>query len=149
MCTSFCSIGLLGSKLFPEIISAILSRHAHPPINKLPIKTPPTYCSWKQALNAGNGGLTRWDCSFLTPSMPKRTEMALPVPTRCGHAVCTFRIHPPTSPYPALSAEAEHISKRHCQKWHREAESLMTYTRTMGPKELKPFTNHATLEISL
>ena len=36
----------------------------------------------KRALNSGNGGPTRWDRWFLTPFMLKRTEMALPVPTK-------------------------------------------------------------------
>ena len=27
------------------------------------------------------------------------------------HAVCTLRVHPPTSPYPTFSAETEPISK--------------------------------------
>jgi len=35
----------------------------------------------KWALNSGNGALTRRDRWFLTPFMPKRMEMALPVPT--------------------------------------------------------------------
>jgi len=35
---------------------------------------------------------------------------------RCGHAVYTLWVNPPTSPYPALSAEAEAISKGHCWK---------------------------------
>jgi len=60
--------------------------------------------------------------------------MALPVPTksllrtdepRCGHPVCTLRVHPPTSPCPALSAGAEPKSQGHGRKWHHEAESLM------------------------
>ena len=29
-------------------------------------------------------------------------------------------LHPPTSPCPALSAEAEPISKGHCRKWHHK-----------------------------
>ena len=36
----------------------------------------------KRALNSGNGGPTRWDRWFLTPFMPKRIEMALPVLTK-------------------------------------------------------------------
>jgi len=65
------------------------------------------------------------EISFLTPFMPKRTEIALPVPTnlvisryksRDSHAVRTLLMHPPTSPYPVLSAEAQPISKGHCQK---------------------------------
>ena len=42
------------------------------------------------------------------------------VEPRDGHAVCTVRVHPPTSPYPALSAEAEPISEGHCRKWHHK-----------------------------
>ena len=49
---------------------------------------------------------------------------------RHGHAVCTLQLHPPTSPCPALIAEAEPISKG--RKWHHEAESLMTDISTMG-----------------
>jgi len=55
---------------------------------------------------------------------------------RRGHAVCTLRVHPPTSPCPALSAQAEPKSQRHCRKWHHEAESLMRDIFAMGPKEL-------------
>jgi len=53
--------------------------------------------------------------------------MALPVPTKSlrSHAVCTLRVHPPTSPCPTLSAHAEPKSQGHCRKWHHEAESLM------------------------
>jgi len=51
--------------------------------------------------------------------MPKRIEMALPVPNKsfletspdAAHAVCTLWVHPPISPIPTLSAEAEPISK--------------------------------------
>ena len=133
MYPSFCSVRLLGSKLLPEVISAILIRYVlwpHPPISKC--------LTEKWALNAGNGGPSRWDCLFLTPFVPKRTEMALPsanqvIPRdkpRHGHAVCTLQLHPPTSPYPTLIAEAEPISKG--RKWHHEAESLMTDISTMG-----------------
>jgi len=57
--------------------------------------------------------------------MPKRTEMALPVPTKSFVEMSpdvamllhpSLWMHPPTSPYPALSAEAEPISKGHCRK---------------------------------
>jgi len=59
--------------------------------------------------------------------------MALLVPTKAflsraqahGHAFCVHWVHPPTFPYPALSAHAEPVSKGHCWKWHHEAESLM------------------------
>jgi len=76
MYPSFCSVGLLSSKLLPEVISAILKRYVlwpHPPISKC--------LAEKWALNAGNGVPTRWDCLFLTPFMPKRTEIALPCQT--------------------------------------------------------------------
>ena len=56
------------------------------------------------------GGPTRQDSYFLIPFMPKIAEMALPVPTKAfllrspdtANAVCTFQMHPPTSPCPAL-----------------------------------------------
>ena len=57
--------------------------------------------------------------------------MALPVPTQS-----VLQMSPPTFPYPALSAEAEPISKEHCRKLHHEVESLITYICAMGPKEL-------------
>jgi len=51
--------------------------------------------------------------------MPKRTEMALPVPTRSllrtSPDAAMLRVHPPTSPCPALSAHAEPKSKGYCQ----------------------------------
>jgi len=47
--------------------------------------------------------------------MPERSEIALPVPTQS-----VLQMSPPTSPYPALSAEAEPISKEHCRKLHHE-----------------------------
>ena len=36
---------------------------------------------------------------------------------RHNHAVCTLRVHPPTSLCPALSAHAEPKSQGHCWKW--------------------------------
>ena len=36
--------------------------------------------------------------------------------SRDGCAVCTLQVHPPISPYPAFSAEAEPICKGHCMK---------------------------------
>jgi len=50
---------------------------------------------------------------------------------RCGYAVYLW-VHPSTSSYPDLSAEAEPISKGRNWKSHHEAESLMTYIR-YGP----------------
>jgi len=35
---------------------------------------------------------------------------------RSSHTLCTLQAHPSTFPCPALSAEAEPISKGHCQK---------------------------------
>jgi len=35
---------------------------------------------------------------------------------RYGHVVCILQVHAPTSSCPTLSAKAEPISKRHCQK---------------------------------
>ena len=68
-----------------------------------------------------------------TPSANQVTSKDEP---RCGHAVCTLRVHPPTSPCPSLSAHAETKSQGHCRKWHHEAESLMTDISAMGPIEL-------------
>ena len=104
----------------------------------------PTCHSWKTGLEHWKWGACKVDRLFLTPFMPNRTEYGPPsankvvstTKPRHGHAVFTLQVHPPTSPYPALSAEAEPISKRHCQKWHHEAETLMTYISAMGPKEL-------------
>jgi len=59
--------------------------------------------------------------------MPKRTEMALPVPTKsllemnsdaAVLLICTLRVHSPTSPYHALSAEAspKDIAKSYIMK---------------------------------
>ena len=56
---------------------------------------------------------------------------------RRSHVVCTLRVYPPTSPYPALSAEAEPTSKGYYQMWHHGAESLMMGISAMGPKESK------------
>jgi len=58
---------------------------------------------------------------------------------RDSHAVCTLRVHPPTSPCPVLSAHTEPKSQGHCWKWHHEAESLMMDISTMVPKELTTF----------
>ena len=62
---NFCSVGLLGSKLLPEVILAILNRYvtlATPPISKHLDKSlekcQPAVAE-KHALNAGNGGPTR------------------------------------------------------------------------------------------
>ena len=44
---------------------------------------------------------------------------------RDGHAVCTLGVHPPTSPSPTLSAEAEPISKGHCRKWDPNNKGIM------------------------
>ena len=67
---------------------------------------------------------------------PSANQIISTAEPRCNHAVCTLWVHAPTSPYPALSAEAEPISKRHCRKWHHEAESLMMLIGAMGPKRL-------------
>ena len=59
---------------------------------------------------AGNGGPTKPDGYFLTPFMPKlmgppsADQDLSTTELRHGHAVCTLRVHPPTSPCPALSA---------------------------------------------
>ena len=58
------------------------------------------------------------------------------VEPRHGHVVCTLRVHPPTSPCPALSADAEPFSQGHCRKSHDEDESIMTTFGVLGPKGL-------------
>jgi len=76
--------------------------------------------------------------------MLKRTEMALPVTTKsllktspdAAMLFAPLRVHPPTSPCPALSAHAEPKYQGHCPNWHHEAESLMMDISAMGPKEL-------------
>ena len=75
------------------------------------------------AKNGGNG----------PPSADQDLSIAEP---RHGHAVFTLRVHPPSSPCPALSAGAEPISQGHCRKSHDEAESIMTTFGAMGPKGL-------------
>ena len=47
---------------------------------------------------------------------PSANQVASKDEPRRGHAVCTLRVHPPTSPCPALSAHAEPKSQGHCQK---------------------------------
>jgi len=52
---------------------------------------------------------------------------------RDSHAVCTLRVHPPTSPSPALSAVAEPISWGHCRRWHHKRKiSCRIYPATSG-----------------
>ena len=77
------------------------------------------------AKNGGNG----------PPSADQDLSIAEP---RHGHAVCTLRVHPPTSPCPALSAGAEPISQGHCRMWHHEAESLMILKASLAGKRLTP-----------
>jgi len=60
------------------------------------------------------------------PGLPVPTKLLLRTSPDARHAVCTLRVHPPTSPCPALSAHAEPKSQGHCRKWHHEGESLMT-----------------------
>ena len=67
---------------------------------------------------------------------PSANQVASKDEPRCGHAVCTLRVHPPTSPCPALSAHTEPKSQGHCRKWHHEAESLMKDISAICPKEL-------------
>ena len=54
---------------------------------------------------------------------PSANQVVFIAKPRHAHAVCTLWVHPPTSPYPALSAEAEPISKDIAGS---NAESLMT-----------------------
>ena len=65
-------------------------------------------------------------------SPPSANQVVFIAKPRRAHAVCTLWVHPPTSPYPALSAEAEPISK---DITGSNAESLMTdNTRYKLPK---------------
>ena len=41
---------------------------------------------------------------------PSANQVASKDEPRCGHAVCTLRVYPPTSPCPALFAHAEPIN---------------------------------------
>jgi len=66
---------------------------------------------------------------------PSANQVASKHQPRHGHAVSTLRVHPPTSPCPALSAHAEPKSQGHCRMWHHEAESLMMDKSAIGPKE--------------
>ena len=72
----------------------------------------PTLCSWKQAVNARNGGLQdKTACSKsvyakMDRNGPSSADQGLSTskPSH-GHAVCTLWVHPPTSPCPTLSAQ--------------------------------------------
>ena len=66
--------------------------------------------------------------------LPSANQVISKDKPRCGHAVWTLRVQPPTSPSPALSAHAEPKSQGHCRKWHHQAESLTTDISTIGPK---------------
>ena len=48
--------------------------------------------------------------------LPSANQAASKDEPRCGHAVCTHRVHPPTSLSLALSAHAEPKSQGHCRK---------------------------------
>ena len=83
-----------------------------------------------------NRGHTRWDCLFLSPFMPKRGH---PVPTkalsttksRCGHGVCTLRVHPHFLPFSSSGTYLQRtlLDKGHCWKWQNEAEHMETLCR--------------------
>jgi len=48
---------------------------------------------------------------------PSTNQVASKDEPRRSHAVCTLQVHPPAYPYPALSTEAEPISKlKDCRK---------------------------------
>ena len=68
--------------------------------------------------------------------LPSANQVVSKDEARCGHAVCTLRVHPHTSPCPTLSARTEPKSQGLSLKRHHEAESLMTDISTIGPKEL-------------
>jgi len=119
----------------------------HPPISKHldNSREMPTCRSWKTGLEHWKWKLYKVRLlvsnSIYVKKWQKRPSRANQATSRdkprCSHAVCILRMHPPSSPYPAFSAEAEPISKRHWQKWHHGAESCMTDISAMGPKELR------------
>ena len=80
---NFGSLGMLGLKLLPELISAMTL--TTPTINRFSIKAlrkcQPCIAE-KWATNTGNGGHTRKESLFLSLFMPKRTEMVLLLPTK-------------------------------------------------------------------
>ena len=47
--------------------------------------------------------------------LPSSNQGLFKAEPRHGRAVCTLRMHPPTSPCPTLSAGAEPISQGHCR----------------------------------
>ena len=135
----------ISSPQFPWAVGLITSPRGHfshlMNSSRLPVNLIPTCVAEKR--NVGNGGPTRWDCFFLSPFMPKTTEMGHLVPTKafyCRTQMQPCCLHPlgaPTHlPCPTLSANAEPISKGHCQKWHNEAESIMTPYVVIGQERV-------------
>ena len=112
----------------------------HPPINKLAIVTVLGWQTLAQTgINASPPEMGAVQGERTVFSTHRRTAVAHSEPTkvfpkpRDSHAVCTLRVHPSTSPYPAPSAEAEPISKGHCRKWHHKMKvSCWIYLATSG-----------------
>ena len=89
--------------------------------------------------------------SLLSKSMQRRREMAYPntaVPTKAilqpswdtTMLFCTLWVYPSTYPCHTLSADAEHISQGHCQKWCQKLEfSWCEYVPT-ALKGIKKYT---------
>jgi len=81
---------------------------------------------WDKGFPARNGHRAGQEDCFLNPFVHMRLAVVhsnqgvSKAEPWDGHAVCTLQVHPPTSPCPALSAEAEPISRGHCRKWHHK-----------------------------
>ena len=122
----------------------------HPPINELAIVTA---LSWQLLAQTGinasplemgamQGKRTVFSTRLCiggqqwpTQNQPRHFQ------SRAHHAVCTLQVHPPTSPYLALSAEAEPISWGHCRKWrHKRKVACRIYLAT-SKKGLKKLTD--------
>ena len=90
----------------------------------------PTCCSWKTGFECWKW--RPYEVSAFSNPMPKRTEMALPMPTKSllqpsSDKAMLFAPFGCTHPHPARS------SKGHCKKWQHETESLSLITSTMCP----------------
>ena len=95
---------------------------------------------WHKCFPVGNGRRAGQEdfsqpvCASEDSSGPLRANQGIfKAEPRDSNAVCTLRVHPPTSPCPALSAVAEPISWSHCRKWrHKRKVSCRIYPATSG-----------------
>ena len=141
MYPSFCSVGLLGSKLLPEIISSILNGirwlWPHPLISKCRVKSlkkcQPVVAG-KRALNTGNGGPIRWGRFFSNSIYAKKDRNGLPSDNQRWTQMRPCCLHPPDAPtHLPLSC----WSRTYVQRTLLEVTSWSWVTwPAMGPKEL-------------